>query len=50
MDLQQDKQPYTIFVPSNKALSNMKAEVLDYLLSEEVQSFYEANLSQMVDR
>ncbi|KAF4800298.1 stabilin 2 [Turdus rufiventris] len=35
MDLQQDKQPYTIFVPSNKALSNMKAEVLDYLLSEE---------------
>uniref|UniRef100_A0A803VDB2 Stabilin 2 n=1 Tax=Ficedula albicollis TaxID=59894 RepID=A0A803VDB2_FICAL len=35
MDLQQDNQPYTIFVPSNKALSNMKAEVLDYLLSEE---------------
>ncbi|XP_062347248.1 stabilin-2 isoform X1 [Cinclus cinclus] len=34
-DLQQDNQPYTIFVPSNKALSNMKAEVLDYLLSEE---------------
>uniref|UniRef100_A0A8C3R7U3 Stabilin 2 n=1 Tax=Cyanoderma ruficeps TaxID=181631 RepID=A0A8C3R7U3_9PASS len=35
MDLQQDNQPYTIFVPSNKALSNMKAEVLDYLLSPE---------------
>ncbi|OWK58296.1 Stabilin-2 [Lonchura striata] len=35
MDLQQDNQPYTVFVPSNKALSNMKAEVLDYLLSAE---------------
>ncbi|KAF2979785.1 hypothetical protein EK904_012809 [Melospiza melodia maxima] len=35
MDLQQDNQAYTVFVPSNKALSNMKAEVLDYLLSAE---------------
>uniref|UniRef100_A0A8C0ZCR6 Stabilin 2 n=1 Tax=Cyanistes caeruleus TaxID=156563 RepID=A0A8C0ZCR6_CYACU len=35
MDLQQDSQPYTVFVPSNKALSNIKAEVLDYLLSVE---------------
>lgn len=23
--------PYTIFVPSNEALSNMKADVLDYV-------------------
>lgn len=38
MDLQQDNQPYTVFVPSNQALSNMKAGVLDYLLSAEVQS------------
>uniref|UniRef100_A0A8C5IYW2 Stabilin 2 n=1 Tax=Junco hyemalis TaxID=40217 RepID=A0A8C5IYW2_JUNHY len=35
VDLQQDNQAYTVFVPSNKALSNMKAEVLDYLLSAE---------------
>uniref|UniRef100_A0A8U7M4K0 Stabilin 2 n=1 Tax=Corvus moneduloides TaxID=1196302 RepID=A0A8U7M4K0_CORMO len=35
MDLQQDNQAYTVFVPSNQALSNMKAEVLDYLLSAE---------------
>ncbi|XP_028633881.1 stabilin-2 [Grammomys surdaster] len=27
--------PYTIFVPSNEALSNMKAGILDYLLSPE---------------
>lgn len=27
--------PYTIFVPSNEALSNMKADILDYLLSPE---------------
>lgn len=50
MDLQQDNQPYTVFVPSNKALSNMKAEVLDYLLSAEVQSLYKANHSQIVER
>ncbi|RMC03028.1 hypothetical protein DUI87_20221 [Hirundo rustica rustica] len=43
MDLQQDNQPYTVFVPSNEALSNMKAEVLDYLLSAEVQSFYKGS-------
>uniref|UniRef100_A0A8C0IEQ5 Stabilin 2 n=1 Tax=Bubo bubo TaxID=30461 RepID=A0A8C0IEQ5_BUBBB len=35
MDLQQDNRPYTVFVPSNEALSNMKAEALDYLLSAE---------------
>uniref|UniRef100_A0A8D2NCU3 Stabilin 2 n=1 Tax=Zonotrichia albicollis TaxID=44394 RepID=A0A8D2NCU3_ZONAL len=35
VDLQQDNQAYTVFVPSNKALNNMKAEVLDYLLSAE---------------
>ncbi|NXQ70558.1 STAB2 protein, partial [Quiscalus mexicanus] len=35
VDLQQDNQAYTVFVPSNKALSNMKAEVLDYLISAE---------------
>lgn len=29
-------EPYTIFVPSNEALSNMKDGVLDYLLSPEV--------------
>lgn len=28
--------PYTIFVPSNKALNNMKDGTLDYLLSPEV--------------
>uniref|UniRef100_A0A8C9EHP5 Stabilin 2 n=1 Tax=Pavo cristatus TaxID=9049 RepID=A0A8C9EHP5_PAVCR len=28
-------RPYTVFVPSNDALSNMKAEDLDYLLSAE---------------
>lgn len=50
MDLQQDNQPYTVFAPSNKALNNMEAEVLDYLLSAEVQSFYRANLIQIVDR
>lgn len=36
MDLQQDNRLYTVFVPSNEALSNMKAEALDYLLSAEV--------------
>uniref|UniRef100_A0A663ECU0 Stabilin 2 n=1 Tax=Aquila chrysaetos chrysaetos TaxID=223781 RepID=A0A663ECU0_AQUCH len=35
MDLQQDHRSYTVFVPSNEALSNMKAEALDYLLSAE---------------
>uniref|UniRef100_A0A8B9FNH0 Stabilin 2 n=1 Tax=Amazona collaria TaxID=241587 RepID=A0A8B9FNH0_9PSIT len=35
MDLQQDNRPYTVFVPSNEALSNMKDGVLDYLLSAE---------------
>jgi hypothetical protein len=30
-------EPYTIFVPSNEALSNMTAGVLDYLLSPEVE-------------
>ncbi|POI35713.1 hypothetical protein CIB84_000535 [Bambusicola thoracicus] len=35
MDLQQENRPYTVFVPSNDALSNMKAEDLDYLLSAE---------------
>ncbi|KAM6306913.1 LOW QUALITY PROTEIN: stabilin-2-like [Podargus strigoides] len=35
MDLQQDDRPYTVFVPSNEALSNMNAEALDYLLSAE---------------
>lgn len=30
--------PYTIFVPSNEALSNMKDGVLHYLLSPEVPS------------
>uniref|UniRef100_A0A663LQ53 Stabilin 2 n=1 Tax=Athene cunicularia TaxID=194338 RepID=A0A663LQ53_ATHCN len=35
MDLQQDNKPYTVFVPSNEALSNMKSEDLDYLLSAE---------------
>lgn len=49
MDLQQDHRSYTVFVPSNEALSNMKAEALDYLLSAEVQSFYNTNLSQVVD-
>uniref|UniRef100_A0A8C0BRM7 Stabilin 2 n=1 Tax=Buteo japonicus TaxID=224669 RepID=A0A8C0BRM7_9AVES len=49
MDLQQDHRSYTVFVPSNEALSNMKAEALDYLLSAEVQSFYNTNLSQIVD-
>ncbi|GAB1295460.1 Stabilin-2 [Apodemus speciosus] len=29
--------PYTIFVPSNEALSNMKAGILDYLLSPELE-------------
>lgn len=28
--------PYTIFVPSNEALNNMKDGTLDYLLSPEV--------------
>ena len=28
--------PYTIFVPSNEALNNMKDGILDYLLSPEV--------------
>lgn len=28
--------PYTIFVPSNEALNNMKDGALDYLLSPEV--------------
>lgn len=28
--------PYTIFVPSNEALDNMKEGTLDYLLSPEV--------------
>lgn len=28
--------PYTIFVPSNEALNNMKDGALDYLLSSEV--------------
>lgn len=36
MDLQQENRAYTVFVPSNEALSNMKAEILDYLLSAEV--------------
>lgn len=36
MDLQEDNIPYTVFVPTNEALSNMKAETLDYLLSAEV--------------
>lgn len=49
MDLQQEHRSYTVFVPSNEALSNMKAEALDYLLSAEVQSFYNTNLSQVVD-
>uniref|UniRef100_A0A672US94 Stabilin 2 n=1 Tax=Strigops habroptila TaxID=2489341 RepID=A0A672US94_STRHB len=49
MDLQQDNSPYTVFVPSNEAFSNMKADALDYLLSAEVQSFYNTNLSQIVD-
>ncbi|OXB69320.1 hypothetical protein ASZ78_015720 [Callipepla squamata] len=35
MDLQQDNRLYTVFVPSNDALSNMKSEDLDYLLSAE---------------
>uniref|UniRef100_A0A8B9C547 Stabilin 2 n=1 Tax=Anser brachyrhynchus TaxID=132585 RepID=A0A8B9C547_9AVES len=35
MDLQQENRPYTVFVPSNGALSNMKAEDMDYLLSAE---------------
>uniref|UniRef100_A0A8C2SSE2 Stabilin 2 n=1 Tax=Coturnix japonica TaxID=93934 RepID=A0A8C2SSE2_COTJA len=35
IDLQQENRPYTVFVPSNDALSNMKAEDLDYLLSAE---------------
>ncbi|XP_042746083.1 stabilin-2 [Lagopus leucura] len=35
MDLQQENRRYTVFVPSNDALSNMKAEDLDYLLSAE---------------
>uniref|UniRef100_A0A672URK9 Stabilin 2 n=1 Tax=Strigops habroptila TaxID=2489341 RepID=A0A672URK9_STRHB len=47
MDLQQDNSPYTVFVPSNEAFSNMKADALDYLLSAEVQSFYNTNLSQI---
>uniref|UniRef100_A0A672UR09 Stabilin 2 n=1 Tax=Strigops habroptila TaxID=2489341 RepID=A0A672UR09_STRHB len=45
----QDNSPYTVFVPSNEAFSNMKADALDYLLSAEVQSFYNTNLSQIVD-
>lgn len=45
MDLQQENRPYTVFVPSNDALSNMKAEDLDYLLSAEVQFFYSTNYS-----
>uniref|UniRef100_A0A8B9FR14 Stabilin 2 n=1 Tax=Amazona collaria TaxID=241587 RepID=A0A8B9FR14_9PSIT len=49
MDLQQDNRPYTVFVPSNEALSNMKDGVLDYLLSAEVQSFHNTNLSQMLE-
>lgn len=49
MDLQQDNQPYAVFVPSNRALSNMKAEVLSYLVSAEVQSTCKANLSQIVN-
>uniref|UniRef100_H0ZLX1 Stabilin 2 n=1 Tax=Taeniopygia guttata TaxID=59729 RepID=H0ZLX1_TAEGU len=44
MDLQQDNQPYTVFVPSNKALSNMKAEVLDYLLSSNDITLVSTNL------
>lgn len=43
MDLQQDNRPFTVFVPSDEALSNIKAEVLDYLLSAEVLSFYNAD-------
>ncbi|KAM9276323.1 stabilin-2 [Cariama cristata] len=35
MDLQLDNRPYTVFVPSNEALNNMKVEALDYLLSAE---------------
>ncbi|KFP52029.1 Stabilin-2, partial [Cathartes aura] len=31
----QSERPYTVFVPSNEALSNMKAAALDYLLSAE---------------
>lgn len=45
MDLQQENRRYTVFVPNNDALSNMKAEDLDYLLSAEVQSFYSTNCS-----
>uniref|UniRef100_A0A8C3C9B0 Stabilin 2 n=1 Tax=Cairina moschata TaxID=8855 RepID=A0A8C3C9B0_CAIMO len=35
MDLQQENRPYTVFVPSNGALNNMKTEAMDYLLSAE---------------
>uniref|UniRef100_A0A8C0FEV3 Stabilin 2 n=1 Tax=Bubo bubo TaxID=30461 RepID=A0A8C0FEV3_BUBBB len=44
MDLQQDNRPYTVFVPSNEALSNMKAEALDYLLSNNDITFLSFNL------
>lgn len=29
--------PYTIFIPSNEALDNMKTGIMDYLLSPEVE-------------
>lgn len=46
MDLQQENRPYTVFVPSNGALNNMKNEAMDYLLSAEVHTFYRANCSK----
>uniref|UniRef100_A0A8C3K0V4 Stabilin 2 n=1 Tax=Calidris pygmaea TaxID=425635 RepID=A0A8C3K0V4_9CHAR len=48
MDLQQDNRLYTVFVPSNEALSNMKAEALDYLLSTEVRSFCKLEVASLV--
>uniref|UniRef100_A0A803XTH5 Stabilin 2 n=1 Tax=Meleagris gallopavo TaxID=9103 RepID=A0A803XTH5_MELGA len=44
MDLQQENRPYTVFVPSNDALSNMKAEDLDYLLSNDDITFISIHL------